>query len=79
MNLDSLSDKWKAFGWTVSEIDGHSIVDLINYFNKIDHDKPNLLIANTLKGKGFSFSEKNNAWHHGVLSKKIYEEALKEL
>ena len=79
MNLDSLSDKWRAFGWTVSEIDGHSIVDLINYFDKIDYNKPNLLIANTLKGKGFSFSENNNAWHHGVLSKKIYEEALKEL
>ena len=47
--------------------------------NKIELTKPNLLIADTIKGKGFSFSENNNEWHHGVISKKIYDDAVKEI
>ena len=42
-------------------------------------EKPKAIIANTVKGKGFSFSENNNNWHHAVLSKSQYEIALKEL
>jgi len=79
MNIDPLDKKWKSFGWEVQNIDGHNIKDLLNYFNNINYNKPNLLIANTIKGKGFSFSENNNDWHHGVISKKIYEEAIKEV
>ena len=41
-------------------------------------EKPNLLIANTVKGKGFSFSENNNDWHHAVMTKTLYEKAKKE-
>ena len=41
--------------------------------------KPKAIIANTIKGKGFSFSENNNDWHHSVLTKSFYEKALKEL
>ena len=79
MNIDPIEDKWKAFGWNVETLDGHDIQALLNYFKKIDFTKPNLLIANTIKGKGFSFSEKNNEWHHGVMSKKIFDDALKEI
>ena len=38
-----------------------------------------MIIANTIKGKGFDFSENNNEWHHQVLTKTKYEEALKQL
>lgn len=79
MNIDPVEDKWKAFGWNVETLDGHDIQALLNYFKKIDFTKPNLLIANTIKGKGFSFSENNNEWHHGVMSKKIFDDALKEI
>ena len=79
MNIDPIDDKWKSFGWDVNIVDGHNIDDLINYFENIDFNKPNLLVANTIKGKGFSFSENNNDWHHGVISKKIYEDAIKEI
>ena len=79
MNLRSLDDKWKAFGWEVNSVNGHDIASLRNYFENINFDKPNLLIANTIKGKGFSFSENNNQWHHGIISKKIYEEAINEI
>ncbi len=79
MNIDPIEDKWKAFGWKVSSVNGHNLDDLINYFTNINFNEPNLLVANTVKGKGFSFSENNNDWHHGIISKKIYDEALKEL
>ena len=79
MSINPIEDKWKAFGWNVESIDGHNISKLLEYFEKLNFEKPNLLVSNTIKGKGFSFSENNNDWHHGVISKKIYEEALKEL
>ena len=80
MKTESLKNKWSSFGWHTTEIDGHNIEDLYDYFeesNKID--KPKAIIANTIKGKGFSFSENNNDWHHAVLTKSLYEQGLKEL
>ena len=80
MNVENLKDKWSSFGWHTTELDGHNIPDLCNFFkesNKIN--KPKAIVANTIKGKGFSFSENNNDWHHSILRKSIYEKALKEL
>ena len=80
MNVESLKDKWKSFGWDTVELDGHNISDLYSYFKESKKiDKPKAIIANTVKGKGFSFSENNNQWHHSVLTKSLYEKALKEL
>ena len=78
MNTDSLGNKWESFGWEVSEIDGHDINDIEKFFNN-KSSKPKLLVANTVKGKGISFSENNNDWHHAVLTKNLYEKALKEI
>ena len=78
MNTESLSEKWKSFGWEVSEANGHDVIELFNFFEK-KSQKPKLLIANTVKGKGISFSENNNDWHHAVLTKSFYEKALNEL
>ena len=80
MNSENLSDKWSSFGWDVETVDGHNIDELLNYFSvENKSQKPKTLIANTIKGKGFSFSENNNNWHHAVLSKSQYEIAIKEL
>ena len=80
MNTESLKEKWISFGWETSEIDGHNIKDLYNYFEKGQNiNKPKALIAKTIKGKGFSFSENNNDWHHSVLTKSLYEKALSEI
>ena len=80
MNVENLKDKWSSFGWHTVEIDGHNIQDLYNFFNQSKKiEKPKAIIANTIKGKGFSFSENNNDWHHSVLSKSFYEKAIKEL
>lgn len=80
MNVQSLKDKWSSFGWQTDEIDGHNIETLYDYFKKIKNiKKPKALIAKTIKGKGFSFSEANNDWHHAILTKKFYEQALEEM
>ena len=80
MNTDDLVNKWSSFGWEVDSLDGHNIESLFDYFNtEKNSKKPKAIIANTVKGKGFSFSENNNDWHHAVLSKSLYEIALKEL
>ena len=80
MDTTDLFKKWSSFGWDTFELDGHNIEELYNYFDKEQiPKKPKAIIANTIKGKGFTFSENNNDWHHAVLSKKLYEEAINEL
>ena len=80
MNLENLKNKIESFGWNTTEIDGHNINKIYDYFKNIDNNnKPNALIANTIKGKGFSFSENNNSWHHSILTKDLYDKALSEM
>jgi transketolase len=80
MNTESLKDKWSSFGWETVSLNGHNLGELYDYFNlEQSSNKPKAIIANTIKGKGFSFSENNNDWHHAVLSKSLYEKGLKEL
>ena len=80
MKNENLKEKWLSFGWNVKELDGHNVEDLLSFFSTEGKDRmPNLLIAKTIKGKGFSFSENNNDWHHAVMTKSLYEKAKKEL
>jgi transketolase len=79
MSLENLKAKLISFGWNTIEIDGHNINEISNALNLNDKNKPTAIIANTIKGKGFSFSENNNSWHHAVLTKSTYEKALTEL
>jgi len=80
MNLRNLKDKWNSFGWHTSEIDGHDIEKLIKHFSSIKKiNQPKVIIANTIKGKGFSKFENDNKWHHAVLTKSMYEEAINEI
>ena len=78
LNLEPLKDKITSFGWNVIDIDGHNHDELQESIKK-NTSKPKFIIANTIKGKGFTFSENNNDWHHSILSKSFYEKALKEL
>ena len=69
------------FGLAVQEVNGNSIKDLISIFKKIpfeDH-KPNLIIANTIKGSGISFIENQVVWHHKVPTETEFQDALTEL
>ena len=60
------------------EVDGHNIEELSDVF-ETQTNGPKAIIAKTVKGKGFSFSEGNNDWHHKVLSKEKLEESIREL
>jgi transketolase len=76
-----INEKFRAFGWSVIECDGNSIPELRRTFAEIrpKTEKPTLIVANTIKGKGVSFMENEKKWHHGVPSDEQYEMALKEL
>jgi transketolase len=67
MDLEPLTDKWKAFGWHVIDVDGHDIAALQTAFAEAEATKgqPTCVIAHTVKGKGVSFME-NNPKYHGV-------------
>ena len=69
----------KYFGWDVKKCNGHSTQEILINLRKKKNSKPLALIANTIKGKGFSFSENNNSWHHAVMTKKFYDKAKEEL
>jgi len=64
--LAPLRDKWAAFGWDASEIDGHDIAALAEAMQRVPNGsgKPVALIAHTVKGKGVSFMEDDNNWHY---------------
>ena len=66
VSLDPLADKWRSFGWEVREVDGHDVDELTDVFKSVPFakDKPNLIIANTTKGKGVSFMENVPIWHY---------------
>lgn len=79
MDLEPLGTKLRAFGWEVFEVDGHDFPQLASAFEMRNTNLPTAIIANTIKGKGFSFSENNNAFHHGVITKKLFDQGLQEL
>ena len=64
LDLTPFPDKWKSFGWEVRQVDGHDISALLTAFSPSIDKKPVCIIANTIKGKGVSFMEKNILWHY---------------
>jgi transketolase len=81
MHLNPLADKWRAFGWSVQEVDGHDHALLLDTFARVPFTpgKPNCIIANTHKGKGVSFMQDKAAWHHRVPTSEELATALEEL
>jgi transketolase len=75
-----LPDMWRSFGWTVLEIDGHDFLELETAFCKnVIEGKPTVILAKTTKGKGISFMENNNQWHHNRLTEETYGLAVNEI
>ena len=81
MPLDSIRERWKAFGWDVTTMNGDSMEDIVKTFDAIDYhnQKPHLLISETTKGFGVSFMEGVAKWHHGVLNEEQCKAAVKEI
>jgi transketolase len=78
MDMGSLKTKLDAFGFHSIEVDGHHVSEIIEAFQNHVSGKPLAIIANTIKGKGVSFMENRKEWHHGILSKELYEKAMAE-
>lgn len=77
--LEPLKDKLKSFNWHVQEVDGHNHDELINSFQGVLKNKPNLIIANTIKGKGVSFMENEVLWHYKSPSESELFKAIGEI
>lgn len=81
LELEPFADKWKSFGWSVTEVDGHDHQKLKTAFSKLpfEKNKPNCIIAHTTKGKGVSFMENSVLWHYRTAKGEELNNALKEL
>lgn len=81
MNPTPIDEKFKAFGWKVLSIDGHSFEELKTACTKAKEEqhRPTMILAHTIKGKGVSFMENNAAWHGSAPNQEQYEQAIKEL
>ncbi len=81
LELEPFADKWRSFGWSVAEVDGHNHEALIEAIGDAPfaEDKPTCVIAHTTKGKGVSFMEKSVLWHYRTAKGEEFEKALEEL
>jgi len=81
MNSEPLIDKWRSFGWFVQEINGHDMNEILDALGVATdpRERPAVIIANTIKGKGVSFMESSVDWHYGALTAETATQALKEL
>ena len=79
MVFEQLKSKWSGFGWNTISCDGHSVKDLLDAFKNKSSDKPTVIVAKTVKGKGVSFMEHKPIWHYRSPTKEEYVIAIKEL
>jgi transketolase len=77
MNLEPFTDKWRAFGFDVVEVNGHDFTELAAALDRAwaATDKPVLILANTVKGKGVEFMENNVVWHYGSADSELAAKA----
>lgn len=81
MSIDSISERWGAFGWDVKEINGDSMEEILAAFASIDYScqKPHLIVSHTTKGFGVSYMENVASWHHGMPNAEQYAQAIAEV
>jgi transketolase len=81
MSLEPLADRWRSFGWSVREINGHDMKQLVDTLESIPFapGKPNCVIAQTHKGRGVSFMEDRVEWHHRVPTDAELGQAIAEI
>jgi len=81
MNVEPIEDRWRGFGWAVQRVDGHDMQQIhegIQQLLCVD-DRPGVLVADTIKGKGVSFMEGQAQWHSGPTDEQETQQALREL
>ena len=79
--MQNMAERWRSFGWNVLEVNGHDMADVVSKLQMATnhHGTPTCIVAQTIKGKGVSYMEHNNAWHQGPVKADQYEIAMKEL
>ena len=78
MDLRPIEGKWHKFGWNVIEIDGHDFEQILRAYD-MRSNKPTIIIAKTIKGKGISYMENEPKWHGKVPKGVQLEAAFEEL
>lgn len=78
LELEPMTDKWRAFGWAVREVKGHDFPDIFKAFGSLPFSpgKPNVIIAHTVKGNGVSFMQNELLWHYRPPDPAEYQKAL---
>ena len=79
MDHSPLEKKFEGFGCKVVSVDGHSEKEVAEAYKVKSNDYPLVIVAHTVKGKGVSFMENLQQWHHGTLSQAQYEQAMEEV
>ena len=82
VSLEPIVDKWRAFGWTAIDVDGHAmgpLVEALETARALSEDGPVMVVARTVKGKGVSFMEGRHEWHGKAPNDKEFELAMKEI
>lgn len=81
MSLEPVVNKWQAFGWSVREIDGHDMAQIVDALDTLPFDagKPSVIVAHTVKGKGASFAENSHLWHSNAVTDDVFDKAISEL
>ncbi|MCX5828413.1 MAG: transketolase [Deltaproteobacteria bacterium] len=79
--MNSMSERWRAFGWDARDVDGHDIQAMTDTIETLKETRgiPHVLIAHTTFGKGVSFMERQIKWHYMPMNDEEYEIALREI
>jgi transketolase len=79
--LEPFGSKWRSFNWDVYEVDGHDVRELADALDAArdnKNEKPKVIIANTVKGKGIPVMENDKSWHAHAISDELYQEAMEK-
>ena len=81
LDLSPMEERWRAFGWDVTVIDGHGCDALVEAFDesRLDPARPHAFIATTTFGKGVSFMERQLKWHYWPMSDEEFDRAVAEV
>ena len=79
INFKDLPNKCNVFVWNVKKINGHNHNEIFNSLKKTKKNIPTAIICKTIKGKGIKLMEHNNDWHHGRVTKNIFNDCIKDL
>lgn len=81
MAIDSIKERWSAFGWDVKEMNGDDVQSILDTFQSIDYtnQKPHLIVSDTTKGYGISYMENIASWHHGMPNAEQFEQGIREI